>query len=73
MENFCYVLDEDVPIFVKEAGIYVEISKNIKKFNGDSHMVCTKVFDCDKISDVLEVRNRKTGDLISINKEKGHK
>lgn len=72
-ENFCYALDEDIPIFVKEAGIYVEISKKTKKIDGNSHMVCTKAFDCDKISGVLEVRNRKTGDLISINKENGHK
>ncbi|MDD3569654.1 MAG: tRNA lysidine(34) synthetase TilS [Lachnospiraceae bacterium] len=72
-EDFCYVLHEDVPVFVKEAEIYVEISKKLKKIDGNSHMVCTKAFDCDKISGVLEVRNRKTGDLISINKEKGHK
>lgn len=73
VDNFCYALEEDVPIFVKEAGIYVEISKKTKKNDGNSHMVCTKAFDCDKISGVLEVRNRKTGDLISINKENGHK
>lgn len=73
VENFCYFLDEDVPVFVKEAGIYVEISKKAKKNDGNSHMVCTKAVDCDKISGVLEVRNRKTGDLISINKENGHK
>lgn len=72
-ESFCYVLKENVPIFVKEAGIYVEISKKAKKNDGNSHMVCTKAFDCDRISGVLEVRNRKTGDLISINKENGHK
>ncbi|MEA5083074.1 MAG: tRNA lysidine(34) synthetase TilS [Lachnospiraceae bacterium] len=72
-KDFCYYLEEDVPIFVKEAGIHVEISKKPKKIDGNSHMVCTKAFDCDKIRGVLEVRNRKTGDLISINKENGHK
>ena len=71
--DFCYIPEEDVPIFVKESGIYVEISKKLKKIDGNSRMVCTKAFDCDKIRGVLEVRNRKTGDLISINKENGHK
>ncbi|MGE4213502.1 MAG: tRNA lysidine(34) synthetase TilS [Anaerotignaceae bacterium] len=73
VEDFCYVLEENVPVFVKEAAIYVEISKKAKKNDGNSHMVCTKAFDCDKIRDVLEVRNRKTGDLISINQKNGHK
>jgi tRNA(Ile)-lysidine synthetase, N-terminal domain/tRNA(Ile)-lysidine synthetase, C-terminal domain len=72
-EDFCYKLQEEIPIFIKEAGIYVEITKSVKKNDGNSHMVCTKAFDCDKINGGLEVRNRRTGDLISINKKTGHK
>ena len=67
--KFGYVLKEDSPVFIKEAGIFVEISKIAEKNDGNSHMVCTKAFDCDRIKGVLEVRNRKTGDLISINEK----
>ena len=71
--DFRYILEMDIPVFIKEAGIFVEISKKAEKNKGNSHMVCTKAFDCDKIRGVLEVRNRKTGDLISINENYGHK
>ena len=73
VQDFSYKLELDKPVFVEECGMYFLMTKNDKKINEKPNNVYTKVFDCDKISINPEIRNRRNGDKIIINKNGGTK
>ncbi len=66
--DFSYKLEFDKPVFVAECGLYFLMTKNAQKLDEKINNVYTKVFDCDKISINPEIRNRRNGDKIIINK-----
>ena len=71
--DFLYKLELDKPVFVKECGMYFLMTKNAEFLKEKHNYLYTKVFDCDKISINPEIRNRKNGDKIIINKNGGTK
>ncbi len=70
-QDYCYELFENKAVYVKEANVFVEISDKKIKFDANGRKVCTKAFDCDKISKNIVVRNRRPKDFIAI--QSGHK
>ncbi len=71
--DFSYRLEMDKPVFVKECGLYFLMTKNAEKLDEKADNVYTKAFDCDKITINPEIRNRRNGDKIIINKSGGTK
>jgi len=65
-KGFSYVLEEDKPVFVRECGLYFELTRKKNKTN--FKYLYTKSFDYDKISGVVFVRSRIEGDRICINR-----
>ncbi|MCI1931927.1 MAG: tRNA lysidine(34) synthetase TilS [Clostridia bacterium] len=66
--GYSYELLEDKIIYVKEAGLFFELTRKNKKNESNLNNMYTKSFDYDKISGVAYVRTRKQDDKISINK-----
>ena len=71
--DFSYKLELDKPVFVKECGLYFLMTENDEKLKENPNNLYTKVFDCDKIAINTEIRNRKNGDKIVVNKNGGTK
>ncbi len=71
VNDFFYELCIDKPVFLKECGMYIEISEKNepKKYK----YLYTKAFNYDKISANVIVRNRKNGDRIVVNNNGGYK
>lgn len=66
--EYSYELTEDNIIYVKEAGLFFELTRKNKKNESNFNYLYTKSFDYDKIIGVVHVRTRKENDKISINK-----
>ncbi len=66
--GYFYNLLYDEPVFLKEAEVFIEISQNATKNDKTRKYLYTKVFNCDKISGNITVRNRKNGDRIRTDK-----
>jgi tRNA(Ile)-lysidine synthase len=65
-QGFCYKMQPEETIFIKEVNKYVKLSFNAEKKERNFPSICTKQFDYDKIKDVLCCRSRQKGDKLSI-------
>lgn len=71
--SFAYELLIDKPLFIKELGLYVTLSKTyINDFLGKNNCY-TKIFCYDIINGSLKIRSRLNGDKIYLSKINGHK
>lgn len=64
-EGYCYPLPIGEEVVIAECGIAIlaEVHEKKAEISAD---ICTKVFDYDKIKQVLFCRTRKAGDVISL-------
>lgn len=73
-QGFCYELQPEKTIFIKEINKYVRLSfhgeKKERNFPSIYTKQFTKQFDYDKIGDILYCRSRQKGDKLSIGR--GH-
>jgi tRNA(Ile)-lysidine synthase len=63
--EFCYKVTLDTPIYIKECGKYVSLSR--EKSKDVPYGVYTNVFNCDTIISEIKIRNRQKGDTVCIN------
>ena len=65
VSGYCYALIPGQETQIPEAGLEISVwitNKNVEI----SKDICTKIFDCDKIDQILFCRTRKTGDMIRL-------
>ena len=65
VSGYCYELIPGQEIQIPEAGLEISVwitNKNVEI----SKDICTKIFDCDKIDQILFCRTRKAGDMIRL-------
>ena len=67
--TYSYELKPDEPVFVKECGLYFLATENNENKDEKHKYLYTKVFDCDKITYAMVVRNRIDGDKITVSSE----
>ncbi len=67
--TYSYELKPEEPIFVKECGLYFLATENNENKDEKHKYLYTKVFDCDKITYAMVVRNRIDGDKITVSSE----
>lgn len=72
-KDFCYELREEQVIYMAEVKKYAKMTRNIDNCKENDDLTYTKCFDCDKMNVVLKIRNRKSSDVVSINKNGGNK
>lgn len=64
--SFYYKLVPEKAIYLKEINKFVKLSFNAYKKEEKMFLICTKVFDYDKIKGNIICRTRQQGDVISI-------
>lgn len=64
--NFYYELVPEKAIYLKEINKFVKLSFNAYKKEEKMLLICTEVFDYDKIKENIICRTRQQGDVISI-------
>lgn len=66
IEGFCYALEPEKTIFIKEIKKFVRLSYNADKIERNFGGMYTEVFDYDKIKDVVYFRTRQPSDRLAI-------